>query len=228
MGALEAFLKACPSDTYRAAFKAYRALLDDSDWLDKIEAFSLTTTSRLIIGLGIDSALQFGLTFHPTYGTPMIPGSSLKGVVSAYAASVGGPEWAKSGFENQSIGGQMGVEIFGGLLSAQSSKRLVGGSVAFLDALWIPRDDSQESPYQLEIVNPHYGGYYGGGVRPPDGMENPIPFQFLALRKGEKFLFALQGPDEARREARKILELALEHSGVGGKTALGYGRFGAG
>ena len=39
---------------------------------------------RLIVGLGNESVYETGMTFHPIYGIPYIPGSSLKGVLRSF------------------------------------------------------------------------------------------------------------------------------------------------
>lgn len=42
------------------------------------------TGGRMIIGLGGENVLETGLTLNHTYGTPMIPGTALKGLAAHY------------------------------------------------------------------------------------------------------------------------------------------------
>lgn len=44
-----------------------------------------TTAERLVIGLGSHHPLETGLLFHRTLGVPYIPGSSIKGLIRAWA-----------------------------------------------------------------------------------------------------------------------------------------------
>ena len=50
------------------------------------------TVSRLLIGHGNASASDVGLTVHRTWGTPVIPGTALKGLLSGYVDAVYGPD----------------------------------------------------------------------------------------------------------------------------------------
>lgn len=177
--------------------------------------FEATTTSRLLIGLGKKGPMDFGFTFHPTFGTPMIPGSSLKGIASKYAREYGNADWQ--------IGGVKSVDLFGGTFEGTDYV----GMVDILDALWVPKTPYR-SPYSIEILTPHHTGYYEGKGY-PDGMESPVPVSYLSIKSGTTFRFFLLA--EAKMEAEKtcmkrILSEALTAVGVGGKTRLGHGTFG--
>src|SRR5690625_2281541 len=50
----------------------------------KTECIKLTTESRMVVGLGDENALEVGLSLHPLYGYPYIPGSSIKGLCRAW------------------------------------------------------------------------------------------------------------------------------------------------
>lgn len=59
-------------------------------WLEtarsqKAELFPLTPEWRFAVGLGNESAIENGFTFHRLYGFPIIPGSALKGLARAAA-----------------------------------------------------------------------------------------------------------------------------------------------
>jgi CRISPR-associated protein Cmr6 len=68
----------------------------------------MVTEGRPILGLGIESVLETGLRLHATYGTPLIPGSSLKGLSSHYCAE----EWGRTG-QRYCDGGEWHDILFG-------------------------------------------------------------------------------------------------------------------
>lgn len=49
------------------------------------QPFLMRAESRLVVGLGSKGTLEMGLTLHPLYGFPLIPGSALKGLARAAA-----------------------------------------------------------------------------------------------------------------------------------------------
>ena len=61
-------------ETYTAAYERHELSTKD---LESKGHFS--TAGRLVIGLGGENVLETGLTLSHTYGTPMIPGTALKG-----------------------------------------------------------------------------------------------------------------------------------------------------
>ena len=84
------------------------------------------TASRLLIGHGNASASDVGLTVHRTWGTPVIPGTALKGLLSGYIDAVYGPDascsdpdrydWAApiwGGFTVEKAPGRWHAAIFG-------------------------------------------------------------------------------------------------------------------
>lgn len=217
---------------YNAALESYRSFLKRQEDAGLADVFEATTASRLIAGLGQKGLLDFGLSLQHPYGTPVLPGSSVKGIASSFAHGSGGSEWTKFAPRKDKTparwSGSFALEVFGGLRRSDGTSRIEtkSGTVAFLDAWWVPPKPEHPQAhrlYDLEIVNPHCGSYYDGAKNPPDGMDNPVPFHFLALRRGERFLFALTGTTEVRKTAAGILRQALGR-GIGGKTRTGYGR----
>lgn len=119
-----------------------------------------------------------------------------------------------------------------------------GGMLRFYDAVPLP---GQNSLLQRDIVNAHYGDYYGGNTAVPSDDLEPNPITFLAVRPGAVFLFPVRldhwpqqgGRDEQERERIRILGNlqqanimtmvhqwmvnALSDYGIGAKTAAGYG-----
>jgi len=122
-----------------------------------------------------------------------------------------------------------------------------GGMLSFYDA--VPEPDQAEL-LQTDIVNCHYGEYYGSeGDHPPSDDQQPVPATFLAVKPQAKFIFAYRlaawpaapGRDDEEKERRRVLHQltrqtvldqvnawlhkALGEWGVGAKTAAGYGYF---
>ena len=166
------------------------------------------TDWRFVTGLGQAHPVENGFAWHHSLGVPYLPGSSVKGMVRAWAE-----QWEKAG-ENE-------------------TKRLFGpkgagtvGSVIFFDALPV-------SPVRLEtdIMTPHYGPWYSDGKAPGD-WHDPVPISFLTIAAGQifQFIIAPRRPDidsdvADAKTAQAWLKDALKWIGAGAKTAAGYGRF---
>ena len=166
-----------------------------------IEAFK--TESRFVTGLGHSQPVENGLAWHPTLGTPFLPGSSIKGLVRAWAAAELGPD--KGSLER----------LFGYRDSV--------GSLCFLDAV-------PTAPVQLEadIMTPHQAGW--NKKDPPGDWRSPTPIPFLVTANQTPFLFGIvpRRAVEADGDLDTVsgwLRFALEWWGGGAKTAVGYGRF---
>src|SRR3989338_6106286 len=158
-------------------------LSKDNDYLinafnSHVESFNAITDSRLIIGLGGTSVIETGMTLHPLYGFPYLPGSGLKGLARAYAEIGAGA--AKDEL----------LEIFGSEDKAQHSPDNRQGKVFFMDGL-----PTQFPKLELDIMNPHYGEYYRG-EKPPADYLNPVPVTFLAVAAEQKFSFAVYSRDK--------------------------------
>lgn len=158
------------------------------------------TESRFVTGLGRSHPVENGFAWHPTLGTPFLPGSSVKGMVRA---------WAKAEQEDQG-----------------DWKRILGsqkqvGSVRFLDAVPV-------GPVSLEadVMTPHYGGWTCED--PPGDWRSPTPIPFLTTALGTRFVFGIV-PTSATQDGdldtvSGWLDKALKWAGAGAKTAVGYGR----
>lgn len=214
---------------YLPAYQRWLVSLDLSSYPGAKNVFSVK--GRLVIGLGSDSVLETGLTLHHTYGTPLIPGSALKGLAAHYCDRVWGlenPEFKKTLLEEDEGGGQRKrpgkyfVELFG---THEDS-----GHIVFHDA-WISPETLGKA-LQLDVMTPHHGDYYSAPEKsndsPPTDYDDPNPVHFLSIT-GD-FLLALQC-DVPGEEGRKWVELSLEllrqalkDWGIGGKTSSGYGR----
>lgn len=171
-----------------------------------------TTTGSLTLHLARAAALEnAGLCLHPLYGFVYFPGSGLKGMARAFAAT--------SGASEADI-----TRIFGHAPEkARGDASGAAGTVIFHEA-WPTRWPA----LMRDIANVHHPDYYHGNASPPADWNNPNLVSFLAIGKGVEFRFALSPRDAAAAEsdltlARKWLIGALFHLGVGAKTNAGYG-----
>jgi CRISPR-associated protein Cmr6 len=205
-------------------------------------AFHASTQGRLLVGHGNAAPSDVGITLHRTWGVPVIPGSSLAGLLAHYvAATLGpadGPEAERATREPfrpskrdergnaRDRPGDAYAYLFGvpphrddqGKLHAQR------GALIMHDALWVPEGDA--APLARDVLTVHQRGYYGGQGCPSD-YDSPNPVPFVSVPPGARFVFALSCPDTNWRQwACARLQRALTEWGVGGKTAAGYGRFG--
>lgn len=157
--------------------------------------------SRFVTGLGRSHPVENGFAWHPTLGTPFLPGSSVKGMVGA---------WAKA---EQEVKRDRILSILG-------SQGQVG-RVRFLDA--VPTD-----PVSLEadVMTPHYAGW--NPQQPPGDWCSPTPIPFLTTAPGTRFVFGVVPILSTQADDLDVvvdwLDQALRWAGAGAKTAVGYGR----
>jgi CRISPR-associated protein Cmr6 len=158
---------------------------------------------RLAVGLGFKGVLEVGLRLQHTYGAPLIPGSAVKGVLKAHVRA--------------------GDEKLASLLFGDPDGQAL---VAMEDAWWIP---TPEPPLLTDVVAAHHPRYYTENPpHAPTDFDNPIPVPFLSVRGSFLFIGRFEGDDPGgkwKTYLKDTLRVALESSGIGGKTASGYGRF---
>lgn len=95
------------------------------------------------------------------------------------------------------------------------------GQVTFFDAY-----PTQAPSLEPDILNPHFGDYYGSKnkTKPPADYGRPIPSFFLTVAKNSRFLFAVACRDnDLAAKANEWLKGGLTELGIGSKTAAGYG-----
>lgn len=166
-----------------------------------------TADSRFVTGLGRSHPVENGFAWHPTLGTPYLPGSSVKGMVRAWAETDADPPPDRTTLE---------------YLLGKAGKDGAVGRVCFLDA--VPM-----APVKLEadVMTPHYASW--SDKDPPGDWRSPNPIPFLTAAEGASFLFGLVPRRSATPEQLDTLSAwlrdALEWAGAGAKTAVGYGRF---
>ncbi|WP_027180401.1 type III-B CRISPR module RAMP protein Cmr6 [Maridesulfovibrio bastinii] len=227
--ALEQMEGFCLEDESAKAYKtAFQRLKSAVNKRKDCEIFEIKTSTRVFLGTGNASVFEFGFNLNYPWGVPYISGSTLKGAVSSYLARRGGDAWKRFDAATKS---EAQVELFGG--SIKGDKKSYSGLLTFHDAWmcpWSSRKDYGDW-FDKEVITPHYPNYYNKKVAPtgmenaPTGMENPIPIHVAALCPGLRFQVVIQGPEKYRVFAKDVLVELLEVEGVGGKTAVGYGRF---
>lgn len=161
------------------------------------------TESRFVTGLGRSHPVENGFAWHPTLGTPYLPGSSIKGMVRAWAEQEADPQADPIVLDR----------IFGAPGRA--------GAISFLDGV-------PTMPVKLEadVLTPHYAAW--SPQDPPGDWRAPRPIPFLVTAPAMPLLVALipcgrlEAADLDRVE-RWLVE-ALAWAGAGAKTAIGYGR----
>ncbi len=194
-------------------------------------SFSATLAGNLIVNQAGGILENAGLCLHSHFGTPYIPGSAVKGV-ARHAAWV---EWNEEKDETKKkeiaekiahvFGYPTGDKELDKYLVAQGWKdKASSGSICFMSAI-----PNTVVKLVVDIVNCHHPDYYAGKVDTAYDNESPNPQVFPAVVKGVKFrftLFPIKGRGEKYLEMAKgwLIE-AITTSGVGAKTAAGYGWF---
>lgn len=183
----------------------------------KGESITVTTDWRFVSGLGAAHPYETGFIWHRTLSVPYLPGSSVKGLMRAWATHWGGLN------EQQEI-----IRLFG----AKDGEANCGALIVF-DAL-----PSKPPTLEIDILNPHYSEYYQDSTKPPADYLSPKPVFFLTVALGQDFEFFIaprkefyltqsetgHTPEADLKTAKKLLSDALACLGAGGKTAVGYGQ----
>ena len=197
-------------DFYRAAFQRWKTATSDPR---RFRQVTLKPRTRVFIGLAGGGMLETGCAISHSHGAPYLPGSSIKGVVNAFA---------RDRLEARDGGKRACDELFG----AASDDDLPGGLaglIVFHDAWWVP---DSAGPLVQEIVTSHHLEYYGNDdATPASDFDSPVPNAQIAVQGA--FLFVLEGPAEWLDFAVRMLTDALSSRGIGAKTRSGYGLFAA-
>ncbi len=197
----------------------------------------------MAIGLGNSHPLENGLLWHPTLGVPYFQGSTVKGLAKALMEQWGAdPELIKRWFGSVNLLTSPNLKEHPDLVLRYFDTELTDtlkeslslqstGAFIFLDAIPIEPVMIKES-----MVTPHYGRWYEKGDIQPTGSENvpgdwhsPIPVEFLAVEKAVMQFGVMPrlGADVKEGEIEQmcnVIELAMQHLGIGAKTATGFGR----
>lgn len=191
----------------------------------------LYTESRLVCGMGLPHPTGNGLLLDRLTGCPYLPGSTVKGLLRAAAKLMaegeleGGVEGAAG---DSSFWREHRDAVFGPDRSASEPAR---GQAVFFDAF-----PTEWPTLEVDVLTPHYQPYYAEGAAPGD-WHDPVPVSFLTVAPGTPFDFAFraaplphtrgQAEADATEQLARLLPVALEWLGVGGKKGAGYGVFGS-
>ncbi|ANG62217.1 type III-B CRISPR module RAMP protein Cmr6 [Marinobacterium aestuarii] len=184
------------------------------------------TDWHFVTGMGNASPIENGFTWHPTLGTPYIPGSTVKGLVRAWAEAYTDLPSAEIRRWFGSSARQVGMPANDSPDGEKITEEHQAGELIFMDA--IPLEPPQLS---VDIMTPHMGKWYELGHSQdkkailPGDWHAPVPVPFLVTREA-KFIFSIaprRGSTVDLAPVLHALEQALAWLGVGSKTAAGYG-----
>ena len=179
------------------------------------------TVSTLIAGLGSSNVLETGLALNPTYGMPMIPASSIKGITAHYCSQVFGADnqdYRGPDHDNKQEGGKIYEILFGKVYPNDEQE---AGLLQFYDAWLIP--ESVNNAFADDVMTPHHSDYYSGKSKLPTDFDDPNPVMFLSVNGTFEFWIGCNYP-EWSDFGIKIMEEALKNYGIGGKISSGYGK----
>ena len=171
---------------------------------------------RLAVGLGNGAnAHEIGLALHGTYGWPVIPGSALKGLAAAWAASSGG-------IDADVTAGSLALPV----ATFQPPRSTQPGQRAGRCASSMPSRRASPSPSKPtcspRTSSPTTTARRRGRRVLLAEYHNPVPLTFLTVRG--TYAVDLYGPvSEDIGLAAEWLAKAGDELGVGAKTAAGYG-----
>jgi CRISPR-associated protein Cmr6 len=202
--------------------------------------FKAQLSSPFVSGLGSGHPTETGMILDRNSGLPYIPASAVKGALRLACAleiMAAEPNAAQPKGNEYEINDRHPRfrRYFGDTDTSKADS--CRGQLVFLDAF-----PAAIPTMKTDIMNPHFGEYYKGNREPLD-TESPIPVKFLAVKEKATFVFRcfaqplpcrdqgewreLTRPFDAQDDdwVRKMFSRALTELGLGGKTAVGYGRF---
>ncbi|MGK9451810.1 type III-B CRISPR module RAMP protein Cmr6 [Acidithiobacillus caldus] len=189
---------------YRNALQRWQRYTKDKT---RFSTFELALENRLYLGVTRDNPVETGVTVSYSYGMPILPGSSIKGLTRASAEYVSATSGTLSPAALRWMFGEGGDAG-------------EGGGLIFHDAWWC---GNLENPFVADIVTPHHKQYYRGGEGPASDTESPIPAGQIAVQGS--FYFVIEGDPGWTPVAAHLLKSGLQQWGIGGKKSSGYGLF---
>jgi len=171
---------------------------------------------KLVTGIGEKGPLEMGLTVHPIFGLPYIPGSTMKGVFRTFFNVI------------RLLDPKLGISE--GLIQTMFGTQSKSGILIFTDAL-----PALEGGFlYFDVINPHHKIDPKSDVITLDETKNPEPLAILALKDTTFTMYILINTTlENAQEYENILrniesKLNDENSKVlftiGARTGSGYGR----
>jgi CRISPR-associated protein Cmr6 len=198
-----------------------------------LKNFPLSISWRLVIGLGASHPQETSMTLHHIYGIPYIPGSAIKGVTRHWAVL----KLADKKNKTEDMEFEKVIERVSNALEKGEDLELEVDKITFKDLIEIFGTQEKQGkviffdayPFgeirlKIDVMNPHYSGYYSKG-QPPADWQTPMPIKFLTV-ENTKFHFYLASKEQNLVEkASSLLLETIQNFGIGAKTSLGYGLF---
>lgn len=156
--------------------------------------------------MGFEGEIKLGINLDYTHGTPIISGSTVKGVLRSYFPQV---------YDLQAPDVNVVIqEIFEGKRPDGSAKSIYERDI-FFDAP-VVRANRKGCIFDMDALAPH----------PQDPFKEPIPITFAKIAPGctIEFRFHLSGKEECIKKKKEWFKEILETYGIGAKTNVGYGR----
>jgi len=209
---------------------------------ENLQNFELETTyPGLLIGsgyaheMGIMGELKLGFFFDHTTGMPIVPGSSVKGVLKSAFPSFGSkkkyqveraryiyqilnnlekcPEEISK--EDEAKINLLEKEIFEG--ESKGKPISIYERDIFFDAIIVKSNNRENKFLASDYITPH-------GNNP---LKNPTPLQFLKILPQVVFRFQFDLKDGviSAKAKKALFQKILEDQGIGAKTNVGYGQF---
>ena len=204
-------------EVYMQAFERRMA------WLSRLQVFPiepakriLATSGRLVVGLGNPSPLETGITLHHTFGTPILPGSAIKGLCAHYCDEVWGDADVQFKQDHELTetgpgGKSRPVPNIHHILFGTTED---AGRIIFHDAWITPESITNSDGTQgllSDVMTPHHGDYYAGkaytggsrkGQRiPPTDFDDPTPIPFMSVVGSFSFALGFDGLKMAAEQA---------------------------
>lgn len=241
--------KEANEDAFKRANLALQEIRLSEKYVDPLEGLlpnmksfeAQTRYPGLLLGSGYQhetqqlGELKLGFFFDHTLGLPIIPGSSVKGLIrSAFKYPelikelLQKPDWKDEVKELE-------MNMFEGCDKEEYTKE--DGTLAikwtpfrmskhdkFLEGILLSQE-GQEGILAEDYLTPHHPDKGSMGQ-----FKNPVPLGFLKVRAGVNFRFRFQLYDFEKlgitaRDKFQLCEQIILTFGIGAKTAVGYGQF---
>lgn len=233
-----------PAEGYRLAHAGRSGWL--RRWKGALVRFSLQLSdSALAIGTGYPSVLGQGICLHRFHGVPIIPGSSIKGILLTWLQRCPQSD-VDRWFDRLEMSDRT---IRSDLTEVQSSPKEeeepvsldAAGKRQFLaklllgdveHAAWVDLLDAWPDPadvhVHVDVITPHNDGYFHHKRADATVPELPVPVPFLVASGTFEFVATIRPMDPRLSKVvaemtAEALQAALTKLGVGAKTSAGYG-----
>lgn len=188
-----------------------------------VKSFSLSTMyPGLLIGTGnahdikAKEGIKVGFSFDYVTGLPIIPGSSVKGVLRSYFPQKENSDKDLTEYESELV--KLLKELTKETLDWRYLEEdIFNNNDVFLGAYPVITD--RKKILARDYITPH-----------KDPLKDPVPITMLKVRPGieYKFLFILNDSDDPKKgldveEKKELFKDLLLLGGIGAKTNVGYG-----